>query len=125
MAGNNKKNGMRISSKDMADIDESLSRDPQAIPQLVNALQKVKGMANNKKAAKFDTTGVCEDCYMAAANGYEPELWGRVAHPMPLNQMSGLEVVPSGNDGHFSHYPCPGCGKRFSGNRYDVHYRER
>lgn len=79
----------------------------------------------SKKKNSHETTGVCEDCYMTAANGYDPEHWGRVAHPLPLNQMQGLQVEPAGEEGHFSHYPCPGCGSRLGGNRYDVHYWER
>ena len=64
---------------------------------------------------------VCEDCYVASA-GIPTE----GAELVPLGRLTNAVAVdpatePECGDGyHFSWQPCPGCGSRLGGNRYDV-----
>lgn len=64
-------------------------------------------------------TSICTDCYVVAA-GLTLE---QPAEHEPLTLLENfVDIIPEVGDGsgHFSNYPCSGCGSPLAGQRYDV-----
>ena len=66
---------------------------------------------------------LCDDCIFIDANGWDEKLCGRpLPDPVPMSKLYGVLISPDDEnhlcEGHFSQYPCHGCGNRDAGTRY-------
>ena len=80
---------------------------------------------------KVGTVEICVDCYFTTHNGWDEDWQGPLPTPEPLGLLAANEILgePEEDEGedlrnerswHFSNRPCPTCGTRLAGDRWEM-----